>query len=357
MTGLWISAAALSVLVLALLLAPLVRRRPAAAPGRADYDISVYRDQLREVERDLERGVLAADQAEAARTEIQRRLLAADDDGTHEAPAEEGGNRLLMAAIAVLVPAGAVALYLAFGSPGTPDRPFDEHAATAAAGEAVVARLADRLAKDPDDLEGWMLLGRSLMTLNRYDDAVGAFRQALQVGEHLPTIAAAYGVALVAAAGATVTAEARDVFLAVLQDEPDNPQARYYLGLERAQQGDDAGALKVWLDLRATSPADAPWRPTLERQIGAAAERAGIDPATLEPSPEAAAAEPREALSDDERKEMIRTMVERLAVRLEASPDDREGWLRLERSYLVLGETDKARQAAARAAALAKTAP
>lgn len=395
MIGLWITIAVLTAVVLGLLLAPLVRRGRAPAPTRAAYDITVYRDQLAEVDRDLERGLFGDEQAKAARIEIQRRMLAAgpeDGPGGTEEPARPrpGGRVAMIAAIAVAVPAGAVGLYLYLGSPGAPGQPFAERGtatadADAGAGDrdglrAVVGRLAERLLRNPDDLKGWLLVGRSYMTLEHYDDAANAFRRAMALGDNRADIAADYAEALALADGAPITPEVRQIFEGVFAADPRNTKTRYYLGMAKAQQGDVRGALQDWVDLRLLSPPDAPWGPMLQEQIETAARALGIDPSAVEPSPGAAAlaaarapsretapgAPPatapagpsradREAaarMSDEERAAMIRSMVQRLADRLAENPGDREGWLRLAQAYEVLGETEKAGEARARAEAL-----
>ena len=393
MIGLWITIAVLTAVVLGLLLVPLARRGRAPAPTRAAYDITVYRDQLAEVDRDLERGLLVDDQARAARIEIQRRMLAAgpeDGSGGTEEPARPRprGSVAVIAAIAAAVPAGAVGLYLYLGSPGAPGQPFAERGtATADAGaadrdglRAVVGRLAERLLRNPDDLKGWLLLARSYMTLEHYDDAANAFRRAMGLSDNRADIAAGYAEAVALGDGGPITPEVRQIFEGVFAAEPGNTKARYYLGLAKAQQGDVRGALQDWVDLRVLSPPDAPWHPVLEQQIERAARALDIDPATVEPSPGAVAlagARPpfrgtapgappatspagpsradREAatrMSDEERAAMIRSMVKRLAGRLEENPGDREGWFRLARAYEVLGEMEKAGEARARAEAL-----
>lgn len=401
MIGLWITIAVLTAVALGLLLVPLARRGRAPAPTRAAYDITVYRDQLAEVDRDLERGLFGDDQAHAARIEIQRRMLAAgpeDGSGGTEKPARPRprGSVAVIAAIAVAVPAGAVGLYLYLGSPGAPGQPFAERGtatadADAEAGDqeglrAVVGRLAERLLRNPDDLNGWLLLARSYMTLEHYDDAANAFRRAMGLSDNRADIAAGYAEAVALGDGGPITPEVRQIFEGVFAAEPGNTKARYYLGLAKAQQGDVRGALQDWVDLRVLSPPDAPWHPVLEQQIERAARALDIDPATVEPSPGAVAlagarppfrgtapgappatspAGPSRAdmeaaarMSDEERAAMIRSMVQRLADRLEENPGDREGWLRLARTYEVLGETEKAGEARARAEALkAKGAP
>jgi len=393
--GLWITIAVLTAVALGLLLVPLARRGRAPAPTRAAYDITVYRDQLAEVDRDLERGLFGDDQAHAARIEIQRRMLAAgpeDGSGGTEKPARPRprGSVAVIAAIAVAVPAGAVGLYLYLGSPGAPGQPFAERGtatagADAEAGDqeglrAVVGRLAERLLRNPDDLNGWLLLARSYMTLEHYDDAANAFRRAMGLSDNRADIAAGYAEAVALGDGGPITPEVRQIFEGVFAAEPGNTKARYYLGLAKAQQGDVRGALQDWVDLRVLSPPDAPWHPVLEQQIERAARALDIDPATVEPSPGAVAlagARPpfrgtapgappatspagpsradREAatrMSDEERAAMIRSMVKRLAGRLEENPGDREGWFRLARAYEVLGEMEKAGEARARAEAL-----
>ena len=395
MIGLWITIAVLTAVALGLLLVPLARRGRAPAPPRAAYDLTIYRDQLAEVDRDLDRGLLVPEQAQAARTEIQRRMLAAgpeDGSGGTEEPARPrpGGRVAVIAAIAVAVPAGAIGLYLYLGSPDAPGQPFAERGtatakADAGAGDreglrAVVGRLAERLLRNPDDLKGWLLLGRSYITLEHYDDAANAFRRAMGLGDNRADIAVDYAEALALADGGPITPEVRQIFEGVFAAEPGNTKARYYLGLAKAQQGDVRGALQDWVDLQVLSPPDAPWGPVLQRQIKTAARALDIDPATVEPSPGAVAlagarppsrgtapgtppatspAGPSRAdmeaaarMSDEERAAMIRSMVKRLADRLEENPGDREGWLRLARTYEVLGETEKAGEARARAEAL-----
>jgi cytochrome c-type biogenesis protein CcmH len=389
---LWVVMAVLTAGALVPVLMPLLRRVQAAS-RRADYDIAVYRDQLGEVERERERGVLSADEVAAATTEIERRILAAADaeevSTLEERPPRD--KRLAAALIAVAVPVGAVALYLNVGSPGLPDQPLAERRATGnpsqgasqdAQGAGGMARMAERLAqrllKNPNDFNGWKLLGRSYLEMQRYADAADTYRRALEVGGERPGIAADYAEALVFAADGVVTPKALDIFTTLADADPLNPRARYYLGLAQAQGGDVRGALQAWVDLRALSPPAAPWLVAVERQIVAAARDLGIDAAEIAPSPAARelaksvpAAQPqmpaaRQAdapgptgddveaaagMSAAERADMIRTMVERLARRLEKEPGDIEGWRRLARAYEVLGEKEKAAEARRRAAA------
>ncbi len=367
-----IVAALLTALAVAALLVPVLRRHR-RAPARADYDLAVYRDQLRELESDRARGLVGGEEADAARTEIERRMLRAARareaaqavDAGEETAAGPRRRRRRAAALALglCVPALAAGVYASFGTPGLPDRPFAERP-PAAAESAVTAlsepveRLAARLANDPDDLEGWLLLGRSYLVLQRFGDAADALRQAAALSGDDPEILSMLGEAIVWASGGTVVPEAVSTFERVLETRPDDAAARYHLALGLAQAGAVREAYEMWRALAADTPADAPWRADLEGLIRQAAEVLGIEPGTLPRAPAAAEAPagPGEddvaaaaAMTPEERMEMIRGMVEGLALRLEENPGDAEGWLRLARSYDVLGEPAKARDALRRA--------
>lgn len=301
MSGWWFAAAAMTALVLVALVLPLVRRNRRPSLDRSAYDISVFRDQLAEIEREVDRGLLSGEQAEAARNEVKRRILSAADG------ADPGGRKdgsedrapVLAVAIAVAAPALAVAVYFGLGSQDTPDFPLAQPnpssptTAGPASGATIapdlvsaVARLEQRLREQPDDGRGWALLGRSYMTLERFADAAEAFRQALQLESGDPELAADYGEALMAAAGGMVGEVARQAFADALAMQPSNPRARFYLAAERAQQGDLRGAAQGWYDLIALSSPTSPWLAVVREELARAVAEAGIDPATLEPSPE-----------------------------------------------------------------------
>lgn len=395
MIGLWIGVAVLLAAVLAALLWGLLRKRPDAVPEGGE--LAVYRDQLSEVERDLERGVLAEDQAEAARLEIKRRMLAAAEADAAAAsaarPVPPGLRGAALTAMVLIVPLGSLGLYLYLGSPGVPDLPLAqrERAAPAVAdgGQHEMADLTERLAaqleKEPDRPEGWLLLARSYRTLENYAKAGEAFQRALQLTGRDPSILAEYGELLIIAHEGQVSEPALDVFLEVRDVDPTEPRARFYIGLAKAQQGDARAALQEWVDLVAVSSAGAPWLNEVRRQMQTLASQAGIDVASISPSdglpkpppaPQVAmpapgdtvpaappagsagmsgpSAEDMEAAAEmtpEDRQAMIRSMVEGLAARLEENPDDAAGWRRLARAYQVLGEAEKAQEALARAEA------
>jgi cytochrome c-type biogenesis protein CcmH len=373
--GLVIALMGLTSLALALLLVPLLARK-----GRADrpeaYNLAVYRDQLAEIDRDQARGLLEGEQAEAARAEIGRRILALTS-AQSDTPT---GTRYLAAAVVavLLVPLAALMLYARLGSPMLPDQPFAERrtpATQAATDKAAqldmqeaIAKLRAHLKQHPDDLTGQLLLARSELGLGRYQEAAEAYRRAAELSGQRPDIAGDWGEAQVLAAGGAVTDGAREAFSAALKDPEGAPRARYYLGLSQFQQGDAKSALQAWVDLQEDSPEGAAWLPLLRQRIAEAAGKLGVDPATVKtssgvargdgtkmaspapsPSAVAAAAQATAGSSPEEREAMINAMVERLAARLEQQPDDVEGWSRLGRSYMVLHRPDKAREAYARA--------
>ena len=404
MTAFWVPALLVTVFALGFLLIPLLRQAAVQA-ARAEYDVTVYRDQLTEVDRDLDRGVLTADEAGSARTEIKRRMLAAAEDANMDATSASGSRRLniaAMAVIAVLVPAGALAMYAGLGSPDLRDHPLasrpkvdpaQQQAAAEAAKqqaearkqfEGMVATLEQRLEEEPDSLDGWMLLARSYGTLERFADSAGAYNQALRLSDRRPDILGAYGEVLVLAQKGQVSPIAATVFREVLQKDAADPRAQFYLGLAEAQAGNLRGAYDAWVILYEGSPAGAPWLPEIRARVLQAAKELDIEddvpvaiqnppappsaPMLAQPGPVAPGAgasvapgapgptqeQVRDAadMSDQDRTAMIRSMVERLAGRLAENPDDRDGWLRLARAYEVLGEAAKAEDAKKRAAAL-----
>lgn len=362
----WLVFAVLAALVVALVIWPL------AATGhrsltRAAYDRAVYRDQLKEIGRDVERGVLTPAEAASARLEVERRLLAADDaterrTGAAAAPA----SRVLTIGLAVLVPLGAMAIYLVNGSPRLPDQPYGarsaERAVTGANGgldlDKTVAALEERLKSEPGSVEGWILLARAQAARKHWQESADAYHQALTLAKDRTDLAAAYAEMLVMAADGVVSPAARGALDAVIAQEPKNPSARYYLALADAQAGNSKAAIDAWQALLAESPADASWAELVRQRIADTAKAAGIPapappkgtPASLGPSADDVAAAAQ--LSPEQRSEMIRGMVERLAGRLKDAPGDLQGWLRLGRAYEVLKEPDKAADAYAQAAKL-----
>ncbi len=186
------------------------------------------------------------------------------------------------------------------------------------------------------------MLAPVYLQLGRFDDAVKAWHNALRLNGATAEREADYGEALVAAANGLVTADAQGAFTRARALDPGHAKARYFLGLAAEQDGRRAEAAALWRGLLADAPADAPWLDLVRRSL------ARLDPSAADaagPSADDIAA--AEQLSPDERSAMVRGMVERLATRLRQDGSDLDGWLRLMRAYAVLGETEKAKTAAA----------
>lgn len=357
---------ALSTLVaVAALALPLLRR---GGTGAERPELAVFRDQLAEVERDLARGLIGAEEAAAARREIERRLVRAARAAEPELRSTRAGRAAVALAI-LLVPALAIATYLRLGSPGLPDQPLAARSLPPAEGPDVrelVARLEQRLASNPNEFEGWLLLARSKGALGDPLGGVAAARRALALAPESPLARATLAELLIQAGGGTVPPEARELLEKVVAERPEDPRAAFFLGLAAAQAGERDAALATWRRLLAEAPADAPWRETVVAAIREAAAGLGlaVEPMLAETTgrPPAARSEPapeaREraraiaSLPPEERQAAIRSMVEGLEARLSAGGGDVEGWLRLARARRVLGEPEKARAAFEKALAL-----
>ncbi len=234
--------------------------------------------------------------------------------------------------------------------------------------EALVKRVEKRVADNPNDADGWRMLGWSYFNVGRYKDAVSSYRRAVDLQKDNPTLKALLGEAMVSEAGDTVTDAALATFEEVLAINPNDERARFFKGVAKVQKGDNQGALDEWLALYKIAPADAEWTSDLRKRIEETAKQAGIDVsarlAEAKPSSgataaaDSAAAHPGEAatagpnvadienakqLKPEDRQNMAAGMVERLASRLESSPKDPDGWIMLIRSRMVMKDAEKAR--------------
>jgi cytochrome c-type biogenesis protein CcmH len=312
---------------------PLLR---APLPMKADpaaNEAAFYKAQLEEIRRDVERGLLPQGEAESARAEAARRLIAASDPAESPPPARR--HRLAAAAlITVGLPAVAFPLYARLGQPAMPDEPLASRRVapqTDSGIEAAVAAVEARLVAKPADGKGWAVIAPVYMRFERYADAAHAYAEALRLLGEEPFRRAAYGEALVAAAGGVVTDEARKAFDRVLAEQPGQPQARYYVALAAEQDGKKADAIRDYQSLLADSPPDAPWRSVVNARLAA-----------LNGAP--APAEGAAAIPEAQRP-MIEGMVSKLATRLASTGGGVDEWSRLIRAYTVLHEADKAKAA------------
>jgi cytochrome c-type biogenesis protein CcmH len=336
---LWFVFALMTAAAIFAVLWPLGRNAQSPSDGN---EANVYKDQLAEIDRDVAAGLIGTAEAEAARVEIGRRLLAAVDGEREPAIRSSLKWRRAAAVLAFVgVPVLAVATYLPLGSPELGDFPLVARAHAPDGNqplENLVAQVEQHLEKNPSDGRGWSVLAPVLLRLGRYDDAVRACRNSIAYNGESAERRADLGETIAAAAGGIVTSEAKAEFERATALSADQAKASYYLGLAAEQDGRAGDAGSIWRAMLAKAPTDAPWRPmvqaALARLDGAAAPALSND--TM-----AAAKD----MSENDRSAMIRGMVDRLATRLKQNGDDVDGWLRLVRAYMVMGDREKAKGA------------
>jgi cytochrome c-type biogenesis protein CcmH len=333
---LWFVFALMTVAAIFAVLWPLSRGTASKAGGS---EAVVYKDQLAEIDRDVAAGLIGASEADAARVEIGRRLLAAVD-GERNLPAQSSLRLRRSSAVLALVglPVIAVAVYLALGTPQLGDFPLAGRTRAVDANqplENLVAQVEAHLEKNPTDGRGWSVLAPVLARLGRYDDAIRAFRNVIAYNGDSGERRSDLAEALVGSAGGVVTSEAKAEFERAVAQNADDPKANYFLGLAAEQDGRNPDAAAIWRAMLEKAPANAPWRPLVQ----AALVRVG-GPAAPALSSDAMSA--AKDMNEADRGAMIRGMVDRLATKLKQNGDDVEGWLRLVRAYMVMGERDKA---------------
>jgi cytochrome c-type biogenesis protein CcmH len=371
----WIVAGAMTFAAIAAVLVPLLRRQHGSVDSAA-YDIEVYKDQLDKVGEDYDRGLLTAEQVRDSKTEISRRILSADRQrkiAAPEASQSRSTNRILAVVLALSIPALALGFYARVGAPDLPSQPFAERQSQGtqtASGQMSlsqsVTNLARRLQNEPDDLDGWILLGQTYKSLGQYREAVEAYLKARDLDAGDAELNSAYGEALYLAAQRIVTPASRKAFEEAVQIDAGEPRARYYLAMAQEQAGNRQAALDAWAAMVADAPADAPWLPSVRDQIAKVAGQLGLDAAAVTPQPKAPSAPPGPTAADraaaanmspEERQQMIERMIAGLANRLVENPMDFQGWIRLIRAYAVQDKTDAARRALATARKTFQAAP
>jgi len=336
---LWLIFALLTAAAVISVLWPLAKTPRRA--GRDEIGVALYKAQLAGIERDEAQSLVAPEDAQAAKAEAARRLMAAAEAPVEPAPAASP-KRVWLASVAVLifVPALSMSLYAIIGHPELPDAPFAARLQTSPAHmdlAVAVAKIEAHLAQHPDDGRGYEVLAPVYLHMGRADDAVLAAREALRLLGATAERNALYGEALVSAANGVVTAEAKQSFDAAAAKDPSAAKPRFFLGLAAEQEGDKARAREIWGKLVAEAPQDAAWAQVLRKRIAALGGEPGESQDRL--------AATIEALPEAGRLSAIRGMVDGLASRLAQNGQDLEGWLRLVRSYMVLHETNKARAA------------
>jgi cytochrome c-type biogenesis protein CcmH len=360
-----------------------------SSPAEPPTSLDVYKDQLAEVERDKAQGLIDEAEAASARLEIERRILAAGrTDGASVQTVSPNWQYRMVTGVTAIVVLGSVGLYAALGRPDLPSAQNqamtvggEQATQTAAAPQAgakqtdgdvsaLVKKVEKRVEENPNDSEGWRMLGWSYYNTGRHKDAVAAYRRAADLQKDNPMLKALLGEAMVTEAGDKVTDEALAVFEEVLAINPNDERARFFKGVFKAQKGDIQGTLDEWFALYKVAPADADWTADLRTRIEETAKQAGIDvsarlaeakpsapaakptdvaaahpAAPAKPGPTATDVENAKQLKPEDRQAMVAGMVDRLAGRLESSPKDPDGWIMLIRSRMAMNDAEKARAA------------
>lgn len=347
----WIVLGLLTVIASLAIILPLSGSRREVA-GAREHDLEVYRDQLSEIERDAERGLIGKDEAAQARAEIGRRILKLDATGPGGEHAVRGNalvRGLAMAAV-VAVPVMSWGLYSAIGSPDMAGQPLAERLAKDPASSTIdelVARAEAHLRANPEDGRGWDVVAPIYLRLERVGESATAFRNAIRLNGDSAPRWTGLGEALMADAGGVVTTEAASAFERAAALDPADPRPRFFLATAKAQEGDLIAAAVDLRALLATLPVESPWRPVVEQTLAQATAEAERRAAAA-PGPSADDVKAASELSDEEREDMIQVMVARLDERLRENPQDADGWQRLVRSYMVLDRREDALDALAR---------
>jgi len=345
--ALWLAFALMTAAAIFAVLWPLSRRGEA----RGGSELAVYRDQLDEIGRDRAAGLIGEAEAEAARIEVSRRLIAASEAPKSQAPLNPAASLWRRRATAVagllLLPIGATALYLLLGSPQLPGEPLAarlENAHPDGSIAAMISKVEAHLEHNPDDARGYEVLAPVYMRLGRFGEAVTARHKLITLSGDSADREADLGEALTAAANGIVTDEAKSAFEQAAKLDPNEVKSQFFLGLAAEQDGNKDKAASIWKAMLANAPPGAPWVATVKEAI---TRVVGTPPAVAAaPGPNAAQMAAASQMSEQDRTVMIRGMVDRLAGKLKQDGNDVEGWQRLLRAYLVLGDHDKAVAAA-----------
>jgi cytochrome c-type biogenesis protein CcmH len=342
---LWLVMALMTAAALFAVLWPLAH----ATGVQSGSDLAVYRDQLDEIERDRASGVIGEEEAQAARNEVSRRLLTAADVAQIANSRPAGSSLLRRRATAVaaflLLPIAGTALYLALGSPQLPGSSSQDRSNTVDQGGSIsslIAKIEAHLEQNPDDARGYEVLAPVYLRLGRFSDAVKARRKLLALSGDSAERESDLGEALTAAASGVVTNEARIAFERAAKLDPADPKSTFFIGLAAEQHGDRAEAAAIWRGMIDKAPTDASWLPMVREALA----RVSDPSAGGRRGPSADDVAAASTMNEKDRGEMVRGMVARLADRLNKNGDDVEGWQQLLRAYTVLGDREKARNAA-----------
>ena len=361
---LWFVLAALTAIVLFVLLRPLIAARAEVRAPEA-FDAAIYRDQLAEIAIDRARDLIGESEAEAARVEIARRLLAADENTRKagRAKASSGTDKAAILIVGVVLPLLSLGLYLTYGSPRLPDQPLAarlDDPVNEQNIDALVARVEARLRAHPEEGEGWSAIAPVYLRAGRYSDAAEAYASAVRLLGPSPKLLSGQGQALVLANNGLVTKEAREILEEALTRDGTLLEPRILIAIAKEQDGQFKEAVEDWRALLATANEEEPWRAMAEKRLQAAEAHLAGGPLPEAPAqsapgqenakgPTSADIAAAQSMDPAERQAMIERMVQGLAARLDQGGGSVADWLTLLRAYTVLDRKDDAVKALDRA--------
>jgi len=364
---LWIVFAGLSAAALVAVLWPLLRGRKHTGTAGISFDAAVFKDQIDEIEAERDSGLISESEAESARNEVSRRLLATarqtKSSGRQVTGLDARSAGLALTVAFILIPVSSSVLYLLYGSPGVSDQPLAARLEMPDGGQSIqslVAQVEARLLENPQDGRGWEVIAPVYMRQRRFSDAADAYGRAMRFLGETPVRLSDYGNALVLASDGVVSEKARNVLKRAVELDGTRMRARFWLAVAHEQDGSLSQAVDDWRRMLSMAKPDAPWKRAVEERLAELEKKAGIRPETPK-KPELAEAtppgEPRGPTKEDvaaareltasDRASMIGQMVAGLAERLVTDGGSPDEWKRLIRSYMVLDRPNDAAKALA----------
>ena len=336
----------LSVVAILFVLVPYLRAKE--PEGSITPDIDVYKAQLKELNNDLKSGIIDDEEATRTKLEIERRILKAADGQLISSTLEKPNNFLSLAIVVIIL--FSAAFYAVIGTPGMPDFPIEEfrqqempmdRVEALAQTDDLIAKVKARLVSSPEEVQGWGYLANLEMNKGNFQKAAEALYQAHIIAPDVFDYQLMYAESLIMASNERVTPAALIILNKAKKMAPEHPGPRYYLALADFQAGDVGVAHSEWKVIQGELENSDPMMPLLNVWINRAEVALGIAeplPQTRAPSITAEQAETIQSMSADEQQELIRQMVLQLATKQEENPTNIEGWTRLSRAYMVLGE-------------------
>lgn len=321
-----------------------------ASPSRTELDSeqTLYSARISEIEKDLEIGRLDAVSAEAAKAEEARRLIKSSENS--QVLVVTKLNKPLLIVSAVFLPALSLPLYFDLGTPQVAStsavasvQPSQQTQPTM---QELLAIAEKRLVENPDDINGWKAVGPVYLRMGRFKDAETAFKNIMRVEGRSPEFMIKLADVYIEEKQGQVDDRAKSLINEVLSVDPENSNAKFYSGIVALQNDNEDETLRIWQGMLDNAKGDEEWLPVIRARVQ---ELKTLQSAPAIPVPDANALAAAEEMSVEERNDMVEQMVAGLADRLEQSPDDKQGWERLIRAYIVLNRKEDALAALGRA--------